>query len=28
VLADPNVRAVFDAFPDSTLESYASTGGG
>ena len=27
VLADPNVKAVLDAFPDATLESYASTGG-
>ena len=26
VLADPNVRAVLDAFPDATLESYATTG--
>ncbi|MEO6360387.1 MAG: DNA polymerase III subunit gamma/tau [Sphingomicrobium sp.] len=26
VLADPNVRAVLDAFPDATLESHATTG--
>ena len=27
VLADPAVRAAFDAFPDATLESFASTKG-
>jgi DNA polymerase-3 subunit gamma/tau len=27
VLADPNVRAVLDAFPGAELESYASTKG-
>jgi DNA polymerase-3 subunit gamma/tau len=27
VLADPNVRAVMDAFPDSELESYSTKGG-
>ncbi|HET7817367.1 MAG TPA: DNA polymerase III subunit gamma/tau [Sphingomicrobium sp.] len=27
VLADPTVRAALDAFPDSTLESFASTKG-
>lgn len=27
VLADPNVRAVMDAFPDSELESFTSRGG-
>ncbi len=27
VLADPNVRAVMDAFPDSELESYSTRGG-
>ena len=27
VLADPQVKAIMDAFPGSTLESYASTGG-
>ena len=27
VLADPNVRAVIDAFPAATLESYAMTKG-
>ena len=26
VLDDPNVRAIFEAFPDAALESYASTG--
>jgi hypothetical protein len=26
VLADPNVRAVMDAFPDSELESYSTRG--
>ena len=26
VLADPNVRAVLDAFPDASLETYAATG--
>ena len=27
VLADPNVRAVMDAFPDSELESFSTKGG-
>jgi DNA polymerase-3 subunit gamma/tau len=27
VLADPNVRAVMDAFPDAELESYSTKGG-
>jgi DNA polymerase-3 subunit gamma/tau len=27
VLADPNIRAVMDAFPDSELESYSTKGG-
>ncbi len=27
VLADPAVRAAFEAFPDATLESFASTKG-
>jgi DNA polymerase-3 subunit gamma/tau len=27
VLADPNVRAVMDAFPDSELESFSTRGG-
>jgi DNA polymerase III subunit gamma/tau len=27
VLADPSVRAAFEAFPDATLESFASTKG-
>ena len=27
VLDDPGVRAAFEAFPDATLESYASTKG-
>jgi len=27
VLADPAVRAALDAFPDATLESFASTKG-
>ena len=27
VLADPNVRAVLDAFPDASLETYAATRG-
>ena len=27
VLADPNVRAVMDAFPDAELESYSNKGG-
>jgi DNA polymerase-3 subunit gamma/tau len=27
VLADPNVRAIMDAFPDSELESYSNRGG-
>jgi DNA polymerase-3 subunit gamma/tau len=27
VLADPNVRAVMDAFPDAELESYPTKGG-
>jgi len=27
VLADPNVRAVMDAFPDSELESFTTKGG-
>ena len=27
VLADPQVKAIMEAFPGSTLESYASTGG-
>jgi DNA polymerase-3 subunit gamma/tau len=27
VLADPNVQAVLEAFPDASLESFASTGG-
>ena len=26
VLADPNVRAVMDAFPDSELESFSTKG--
>jgi DNA polymerase III subunit gamma/tau len=26
VLADPNVRAVMDAFPDSELESFSTRG--
>jgi DNA polymerase-3 subunit gamma/tau len=26
VLADPNVRAVMDAFPDAELESYSTRG--
>jgi DNA polymerase-3 subunit gamma/tau len=26
VLADPNVRAVMDAFPDAELESYSTKG--
>jgi DNA polymerase-3 subunit gamma/tau len=26
VLADPNVRAVMDAFPDAELESYTVRG--
>ena len=26
VLADPNVRAVMDAFPDAELESYPTRG--
>jgi DNA polymerase III subunit gamma/tau len=26
VLADPNVRAVLEAFPDASLETYAATG--
>jgi DNA polymerase-3 subunit gamma/tau len=26
VLADPNVRAVIDAFPDAELESFSSRG--
>jgi DNA polymerase-3 subunit gamma/tau len=28
VLADPNVRAVMDSFPDSELESFGTTRGG
>jgi DNA polymerase-3 subunit gamma/tau len=27
VLADPNVRAVMDAFPDAELESFSNRGG-
>jgi DNA polymerase-3 subunit gamma/tau len=27
VLADPNVRAVIDAFPDAELESFSTRGG-
>jgi DNA polymerase-3 subunit gamma/tau len=27
VLADPNVRAVMDAFPDAELETYSTRGG-
>jgi DNA polymerase-3 subunit gamma/tau len=27
VLADPNVRAVMDAFPDAELESFTTRGG-
>ena len=27
VLADPNVRAVMDAFPDSELDSFSTKGG-
>ena len=27
VLADPNVRAVMDAFPDAELESFSTRGG-
>jgi DNA polymerase-3 subunit gamma/tau len=26
VLADPNVRAVMDAFPDAELESHSTRG--
>ena len=26
VLADPNIRAVMDAFPDSELESHSTRG--
>ena len=26
VLADPNVRALMDAFPDAELESYSTKG--
>ena len=26
VLADPNVRAVMDAFPDAELESFSTRG--
>ena len=26
VLADPNVRAVMEAFPDAELESYSTRG--